>query len=168
MGGDGATTFDRVLEFCDGWMPIAGRMGTDFAEKIATLQKRAKEAGRGPIPGHGVHAEAGPRGRSIRSRRRACERVGARAAVREPSDKVLPLLDALREADPLSGCSAAADGATGGLRSAHGCAASNAAAARSTAASPRRLPTICRPTGRPSRVNPHGIEIAGSPSTENA
>ena len=49
MGGDGATTFDRVLEFCDGWMPVAGRMA-DAAEKIAALQKRAKEAGRGPIP----------------------------------------------------------------------------------------------------------------------
>jgi probable F420-dependent oxidoreductase len=49
MGGDGPTTFDRVLEFCDGWMPIAGRMG-NVVEKIATLQKRAKDAGRGPIP----------------------------------------------------------------------------------------------------------------------
>ena len=49
MGGDGPTTFDRVIEFCDGWMPIAGRMG-NVIEKIATLQKRAKEAGRGPIP----------------------------------------------------------------------------------------------------------------------
>ena len=25
MGGDGPTTFDRVLEYCDGWMPISGR-----------------------------------------------------------------------------------------------------------------------------------------------
>jgi probable F420-dependent oxidoreductase len=49
MGGDGPTTFDRVIEFCDGWMPIAGRMG-NVVDKIATLQKRAKEAGRGPIP----------------------------------------------------------------------------------------------------------------------
>src|SRR5437868_8652027 len=50
MGGDGPTTFDRVIEFCDGWMPIAGRMGPGFAEKVTTLQRRAKEAGRGPIP----------------------------------------------------------------------------------------------------------------------
>ena len=27
MGGDGATTFDRVVEFCDGWMPIGARPG---------------------------------------------------------------------------------------------------------------------------------------------
>jgi len=26
MGGDGPTTFDRVVEFCDGWMPIGYRM----------------------------------------------------------------------------------------------------------------------------------------------
>jgi probable F420-dependent oxidoreductase len=49
MGGDGPTTIDRVLEFCDGWMPIAARMANG-AEKIATLQRRAKEMGRGPIP----------------------------------------------------------------------------------------------------------------------
>src|SRR4051812_4378310 len=42
-------------------------------------------------------------------------------------------------------------GMTGGTALTHGCAASNAAAARSTAASPRRLPTICNPTGRPAR-----------------
>jgi len=50
MGGDGPTTFDRVIEFCDGWMPIAGRMGTGIAAKIGELQRRAKEAGREPIP----------------------------------------------------------------------------------------------------------------------
>ena len=50
MGGDGPTTFDRVIEFCDGWMPIAGRAagGPSLAEKIATLRERAKEAGRDP------------------------------------------------------------------------------------------------------------------------
>ena len=34
MGGDGPTTFDRVLEYCDGWLPIAGRMGPGLTEKI--------------------------------------------------------------------------------------------------------------------------------------
>src|SRR5262249_12865368 len=56
----------------------------------------------------------------------------------------------------------------GGTCGAQGWAASNAAAARSTAASPRLLPTICRPTGSPPFVNPHGIEMAGSPRTEKA
>jgi probable F420-dependent oxidoreductase len=47
MGGDGATTFDRVVEFCDGWMPIGGRL-KDPREKIAALRRRAETAGRDP------------------------------------------------------------------------------------------------------------------------
>jgi probable F420-dependent oxidoreductase len=50
MGGDGATTFERVVEFCDGWMPIAGRPGQEgsLAEKIVLLRRQAEEAGRDP------------------------------------------------------------------------------------------------------------------------
>ena len=50
MGGDGPTTFDRVIEFCDGWMPIQGRPsdGPDLPEKIAILKQRATDAGRDP------------------------------------------------------------------------------------------------------------------------
>ncbi len=50
MGGDGATTFDRVVEFCDGWMPISGRpgQGPSLAEKIAMLRRQAEDAGRDP------------------------------------------------------------------------------------------------------------------------
>ena len=50
MGGDGPTTFDRVIEFCDGWMPIQGRAaeGPDLPEKIAILKQRATDAGRDP------------------------------------------------------------------------------------------------------------------------
>ncbi|HXH21334.1 MAG TPA: LLM class F420-dependent oxidoreductase [Dehalococcoidia bacterium] len=50
MGGDGATTFDRVIEFCDGWMPIQrGRSGADrLIEKAAELRRRAQVAGRDP------------------------------------------------------------------------------------------------------------------------
>ncbi|MEV5827548.1 LLM class F420-dependent oxidoreductase [Spirillospora sp. NPDC052242] len=41
IGGAGPTTFDRVVEFGDGWMPIYGR-GTDaFAAQIAELRERA-------------------------------------------------------------------------------------------------------------------------------
>ncbi len=47
MGGDGPTTFDRVIEYCDGWMPIGIRM-SDPKTKIETLRKRAEEAGRDP------------------------------------------------------------------------------------------------------------------------
>src|SRR5207247_2981109 len=48
MGGDGPTTFDRVVEFCDGWMPIGYRMGNP-APKIAALRQRAEAAGRDPM-----------------------------------------------------------------------------------------------------------------------
>ena len=48
MGGDGPTTFDRVIEFCDGWMPIAGRLRGPVPEKVAALRRRAQEAGRDP------------------------------------------------------------------------------------------------------------------------
>src|SRR2546426_12712189 len=56
------------------------------------------------------------------------------------------------------------DSLSGGRRSAHGCALSNAAAARRTPASSRQRPTICTPTGRPDFVKPAGTEIAGRPT----
>jgi probable F420-dependent oxidoreductase len=94
MGGDGPTTFDRVVEFCDGWMPIGGRGLTDLAEKMATLRQRAEEAGRDPrslsVSVFGVKPE-----------RASVDRLAAagveRAIVIVPSaerDTVLPLLDA--------------------------------------------------------------------------
>ena len=48
-----------------------------------------------------------------------------------------------------------------GRRSAHGRAASSAAATRRTPASSKRRPTICRPTGKPAAVQPDGTESAG-------
>ena len=50
MGGDGPTTFDRVVEYCDGWMPIGSRNsgGASLAEKIVLLKRQASEAGRDP------------------------------------------------------------------------------------------------------------------------
>jgi len=48
MGGDGPTTFDRVIEFCDGWMPIGGRWTEDPREKIAAMRAHAERRGRDP------------------------------------------------------------------------------------------------------------------------
>jgi len=50
MGGDGPTTFDRVVDYCDGWMPIGGRgsSGVSLGEKIALLKRQAEEGGRDP------------------------------------------------------------------------------------------------------------------------
>ena len=50
MGGDGPRTLDRIVEFCDEWMPIYGRNNSSFAARIVDLQARAKAAGRGRIP----------------------------------------------------------------------------------------------------------------------
>ena len=49
VGGNGARVLDRVLEFGDEWMP--NRMSDeDLAARIAELNSRALEAGRGRIP----------------------------------------------------------------------------------------------------------------------
>ena len=50
MGGNGPTTLDRIVEFCDGWIPIEGRRteGPSLSERIAHLRRRVKEAGRDP------------------------------------------------------------------------------------------------------------------------
>ena len=45
MGGDGPTTFDRVIEFCEGWLPL-GYRPINMAQKIADLKQRAEKAGR--------------------------------------------------------------------------------------------------------------------------
>ena len=50
IGGNGPRTFERVLEYGDEWMPIGGRGDTPLGERIAELQRLAREAGRGPIP----------------------------------------------------------------------------------------------------------------------
>jgi probable F420-dependent oxidoreductase len=47
MGGDGPKTFDRVVEFCDGWVPIGVR-SPNLTEKVAELRRRAEAAGRDP------------------------------------------------------------------------------------------------------------------------
>ncbi len=47
IGGDGATTFDRVVEYGDGWMPIM-RPHQNPVEQIPELRERLKQAGRDP------------------------------------------------------------------------------------------------------------------------
>ena len=50
MGGAGPTTFDRVVEFCDGGMPIGGRaaQGPSLIDKISLLKQQAEDGGRDP------------------------------------------------------------------------------------------------------------------------
>ena len=47
IGGDGATTFDRVVEFGDGWMPI-NRPNKNPIARIPELRDRLEKAGRDP------------------------------------------------------------------------------------------------------------------------
>jgi probable F420-dependent oxidoreductase len=47
VGGNGARVLDRVLAYGDGWMPNAENR---LADRIAELQRRAGEMGRGHIP----------------------------------------------------------------------------------------------------------------------
>ena len=48
VAGWGPTVLDRVLEYGDGWFPIGGR-GSTLAPRVEELQRRAAEAGRGPM-----------------------------------------------------------------------------------------------------------------------
>ena len=85
MGGDGATTFDRVVEFCDGWMPIARGAGQEgvLVEKIALLRKQAEEAGRDPnsIPRVPVRLWQGRRGPGVPNGRGGSEPADFEPAV---------------------------------------------------------------------------------------
>jgi probable F420-dependent oxidoreductase len=92
MGGDGATTFDRVIEFCDGWMPIGYRM-PNVGEKIAALHQRAEAAGRDPKSISITIFYANPEPAAIE----ALESAGVERAIfmlpPAERDTVLPLLD---------------------------------------------------------------------------
>ena len=45
-GAAGPKTMKDIIEYCDGFMPIAGRY--DFGEQITTLKQMASDAGRDP------------------------------------------------------------------------------------------------------------------------
>jgi probable F420-dependent oxidoreductase len=50
VGGVGEKVLDRVVAYGDGWIPNRVKNPEDLAPRIAELQRRAGEAGRGPIP----------------------------------------------------------------------------------------------------------------------
>jgi probable F420-dependent oxidoreductase len=50
VGGNGAKTLERIIEYGDGWMPIPARGGPPLAERISELGRMAEAAGRPPIP----------------------------------------------------------------------------------------------------------------------
>ena len=92
MGGDGATTFDRVVEYGDGWMPIL-RGNKNPVERIPELHARLKQAGRDPKSAPVSLFFAPPK-------REFLDEIAAKGVTRaifgmpsEPRDKVLPRLD---------------------------------------------------------------------------
>ena len=50
VGGNGPHTLRRVIDYGDGWMPIAGRRGPPIEERWVELREMAAAAGRGSIP----------------------------------------------------------------------------------------------------------------------
>ena len=94
IGGDGEKTFDRVVEFGDGWMPIL-RPHTNPVEKIPALHERLKKAGRDPKSAPVSIFFAPPK-------REVLDGLAAAGVSRaifglspEPRDKILLRLDAL-------------------------------------------------------------------------
>ncbi len=94
VGGDGATTFDRVVELGDGWMPILRPNRPHPVERIPELRERLKKAGRDP--------ESAPVSLFFSPpNRQALDALAAAGVSRaifglpsEPRDAVLPKLDA--------------------------------------------------------------------------
>ncbi|HKQ33073.1 MAG TPA: LLM class F420-dependent oxidoreductase, partial [Thermodesulfobacteriota bacterium] len=93
MGGYGPRTFDRVAEFCDGWLPI----GIDpklMPDKIKELRGKAKDAGRDPAEISVTYIIYGdPKPEAAEALGKAgVERV-VLAVPPGPKDSVLPVLD---------------------------------------------------------------------------
>jgi probable F420-dependent oxidoreductase len=97
MGGDGATTFDRVVEFCDGWMPLVRAGVADLAKKIVTLRERVAKAGRDPKR-LDITAFAVRRDRGMIDE---LEKIGVGRSIfmipSAPRDQILPRLDGFAE-----------------------------------------------------------------------
>ena len=97
VGGDGPTTFDRVVEFGDGWMPIM-RLKQNPVPRIPELRERLQKAGRDPksVP---VSIFFAPPDRAVLN---ALEKAGVARAIfglpSEARDAVLPRLDAYAKA----------------------------------------------------------------------
>ena len=94
MGGDGPTTFDRVVEFCDGWMPIM-RPNQNPVEKIPALRERLQKAGRDPKSVPVSIFFTPPKKEGLDALRAAGVSRAIFGVPSEPREAVLPRLDAL-------------------------------------------------------------------------
>ncbi len=92
LGSHGPRGMQRVVRYCDGWLPNAGR-GVDLPGQITQLRRFAEEAGRDPKT-ISITAFAAPAERKTLAQ---YEAAGAERAVfflpAAGADKVMPLLD---------------------------------------------------------------------------
>ena len=92
LGSHGQRGMQRVVRYCDGWLPNAGR-GVDLPAQITQLRRVAEEAGRDPKT-ISITAFAAPAERKTLAQ---YEAAGAERAVfflpAADADKVMPLLD---------------------------------------------------------------------------
>ncbi|HJM74731.1 MAG TPA: LLM class F420-dependent oxidoreductase [Dehalococcoidia bacterium] len=89
MGNAGEGALRRVVQYCDGWIPIGGR--TNMEERIQELRRLAREAGREEIPVTLFGAQ--PTAEAIET----AQAMGVDRCViplpAAPAEEVLPLLD---------------------------------------------------------------------------
>jgi probable F420-dependent oxidoreductase len=92
LGSHGPRALQRVIRYCDGWLPNAGR-SNDLLPEIAELRRCAEQAGRDPKT-ISITAFAAPPDRGVIDQ---YESVGVERSVfflpPEASDKVTPVLD---------------------------------------------------------------------------
>lgn len=92
LGSHGPRALQRVVRYCDGWMPNAGR-GGDLPPQIAELRRCAEQAGRDPKT-ISVTAFAAPPERGVIDQ---YESAGVERSVfflpPDAADKVMPVLD---------------------------------------------------------------------------
>src|SRR6516165_3249233 len=92
LGGHGRKALERVVRYCDGWMPISLRAG-DLKKEIAELRETAKNAGRDP-KSISISVFWAP---ADRAKIDEYEEMGIERAILAlppaPRDKVLPILD---------------------------------------------------------------------------
>ncbi len=92
LGGHGRKVLERVVDYCDGWIPISART-EDLAADLRTLRDLAQQAGRDP---HSISVSVFGASTETATVRRYGELGVRRAIFGLPSagrDKVLPLLD---------------------------------------------------------------------------
>ena len=96
VGGDAPGTFNRVLRYGDGWVPMLAKPNNEFdlkLERMAELQRLAEDAGRPPFPITTFGTPRDPAAlEQLADAGVTCAVFGIKAA---PADDVLPRLDKL-------------------------------------------------------------------------